>query len=268
MGIGFPLLAKSRYHHSVKNLMVSLRSISTLLLLAVSTAVSQANPTAAEVITKARSAALKETNSADKVKGLRLELKVMDADKKPLGSTILELIAPYSRRQIDYTPDFFLETVTASNGLEGWISRRELSVGGRVENKIIQFQQVARLRDSTISDLNFYRAPEQNEGSVSFIGTSEIDGKKVYSIEYKYNSGHNITRHFDTKSYELVATDQVMPDRKIQRQLVRELFWVDGLSFTKREEVYVGEKKVAELTYEKVTINPTVSESSFAFPVR
>jgi outer membrane lipoprotein-sorting protein len=248
--------------------MVSLRSISTLFLLAVSTAVAQANPTAAEVVTKAHSAALKEATSADKVKGLRIELKIVDADKKPLGSTILELVAPYSRRQIDYTPDFYIENVTASNGLEGWISRRELSPSGRTENKIIQFQQVARMKDSTASDLNFYAAPEQNQGSINLSGTAEIDGKKVYSIEYKYNSGHAITRHFDTKSYELVATDQVMPDGKLQRQLVKELFWVDGLSFTKREEIYLADKKVAEVTYEKVTINPSVSESAFAFPVR
>jgi hypothetical protein len=248
--------------------MVSLRSISALLVLLTSSAFGQANPTATEVIAKAYGAALKEPTSADKFKGVRMEIKSVDADKKPLGFTTLELIAPQSRRQIDYTPDFFVETITASNGLEGWISRHELRAGGRVENKIIQFQQVARIRDIAISDLSFYCAPEANQGSVNLTGASEIDGKKVYSIEYKYNSGYSLTRHFDAKSFELVATDQVMPDGKVQRQLVKELFWVDGLSFTKREEVYVDGKKVAESTYEKVTINPAVSESAFAFPIR
>ncbi len=248
--------------------MVSLRSICALLALIASTTTGQANPTASEVIAKARSAALKEPTSADSVKGLHIEIRFTDADKKPLGSTLLELIAPQSRRQIDYTPDFSTESVTASNGLEGWISRRDLRPGGRIENNIIQFQQVARMREITISDLSFYSAPDAKEGSVNLIGTTEIDGKKVYSVEYKFNSGYSVTRHFDTKSYELVATDQTMPDGKVQRQVVKELFWVDGLSFTKREEIYLGEKKVAHATYEKVIINPAVSEASFAFPIR
>ena len=248
--------------------MVSLRSISALLVLLTANAFGQTNPTAAEVIAKAHDAALKEPTSADKFKGVRMEIRSIDADKKPLGFTTLELIKPQSRREIDYTPDFFVETITASNGLEGWISRHELKTGGRAENKIIQFLQVARIKEITISDLSFYCAPETNQGSVNLTGTAEIDGKKVYSVEYKYNSGYSVTRHFDAKSYELVATDQVMPDGKTQRQLVKELFWVDGLSFTKREEVYIDGKKVAESTYEKVTINPTVSESAFAFPIR
>ncbi len=262
------MLAKPCLSRSLENLMVSLRSISTLLALLASTAFGQANPTAPEVIAKARSAALKESNSADSVKGLRMEIRLADADKKPLGFTILELVAPQSRRQVDYTPDFYTESITASNGLEGWISRHDLRPGGRVENNIIQFQQVARMRHITISDLSFFSAPDAKEGSASLTGTAEIDGKKVYSIEYKFKSGYNVTRHFDAKSYELVATDQTMPDGKVQRQLVKELFWVEGLSFTKREEIYIGDKKVAEATYEKVTINPAVSESSFAFPVR
>jgi hypothetical protein len=248
--------------------MVSLRSISALFALLASTAFSQANPTASEVVAKARSAALKESTSADSVKGLHMEIRFTDGDKKPLGFSILELIAPQSRRQIDYTPDFYTESVTATNGLEGWISRHDLRPGGRVENNIIQFQQVARLRQITLSDLSFYSTPEAKEGSVNLTGTAEIDGKKVYSVEYKFKSGYSVTRHFDAKSYELVATDQIMPDGKLQRQVVKELFWVDGLSFTKREEIYLGEKKVAEATYEKVTINPVVSEASFAFPIR
>ena len=197
-----------------------------------------------------------------------MEIKFSDADKKPLGFTILELIAPQSRRQIDYTPDFFVENITASNGLEGWISRRELNQGGRTENKVIQFQQVARMKDITASDLNFYKEPEKNTGSVTLVESSEIDGRKVHSVEYKFDSGHTIVRHFDAKSFELVATDQIAPDGKKQRQLVKELFWVDDLSFTKREEIYMDGKKVAEATYEKVSINPEVSESSFAFPIR
>lgn len=248
--------------------MVSLRSICVTTLLVASTAFGQTNPTASEVISKARSAALKESTSADKVKGLRMEIKFADADKKPLGFTILELIAPQSRRQIDYTPDFFVENITASNGLEGWISRHELRPGGREENQVIQFQQVARMKDVTTSDLNFYGEPEKGTGSVKLLENTEIEGKKVYAVEYKFNSGHSLIRFFDANSFELVATDQVMPDGKVQRQLVKELFWIDGLSFTKREEIYMDGKKVADAVYENVTINPSVSESSFAFPIR
>ena len=248
--------------------MVLFRSISALLFFATSTLLGQTNLTASEVVTKAHRAALKEATSADKVKGLRMEIKLTDAEKKPLGSAILELIAPQSRRQINYTPDFYVENITASNGLEGWISRRELKPGGREENKIITFKEVARMKDMTAGDLSFYKEPTQNTGTVKLLNATEIDGKKVYSVEYSFKSGFAIVRHFDAQTFELVASDQTTPEGKVQRQIVKELCWVDGLSFTKREEIYMDGKKVADAVYENITINPNVSESSFAFPVR
>lgn len=248
--------------------MASLRHLGCLFVLLTSTVLSQAAPTAQEIIAKARSAALKEPTSADQVKGLHFEVKVTDLDKKSTGLTILDLAAPQSRRQISYSPDFFVESITATNGLEGWVSTHELRPGGRQENKIIEFKQVARMKDSTVSDLSFFQAPAPNAGSAELLGTNQVDGKKVYSIEYKYLSGFSTIRHFDTRSYELVATDEIMPDGKLQRQVVKELSWVAGISFAKREEIYIDGKKIAEAVYEKISINPEVSEASFAFPVR
>jgi hypothetical protein len=49
---------------------------------------------------------------------------------------------------------------------------------------------------------------------------------------------------------------------------LKKLAWIEGICFVKRETILVNGKKVAEAIYEKTSINPEVSPSSFAFPIR
>ena len=39
-------------------------------------------------------------------------------------------------------------------------------------------------------------------------------------------------------------------------------------AFPKKEKLFLGEEKVAEITYEKVAVNPEIPEEAFAFPQR
>ena len=227
-----------------------------------------ANPTAEEIIEKARAAVAKEAKFLERVKGLHFEIKFIDAENKPLSFSIIQLIGPKSRREISYNGNYTVEVVTACNGLEGWRSTRELTGQKRTQNQIIPFDQVAVLTDMTINDLAFYSAPAKGTGTVSYIGTDEINGKKVHSIEYKFNSGFKIIRHFGVNNFELVAYDQKNPKGEVYRQQVEETSWIEGICFVKRETILVNGKKYAEATYEKTSVNPEVSPNSFAFPIR
>ncbi len=227
-----------------------------------------ADLTAAEIIEKARVAAAKEPKFLDRIQGLHFEIKFIDSEKKPLSFTIIQLIGPKSRRELAYNENYTVEVVTACNGLEGWKSTREINGQKRVQNLIIPYDQVAILRDMTINDLAFYSAPAKDAGTVSYLGTDEINGKKVYSVEYKFNSGFKITRHFGINNFELVAYDQKSAKGDIHRQQVEEMNWIEGVCFVKRESILINGKKVAEAIYENTSINPEVSPSSFAFPIK
>jgi hypothetical protein len=227
-----------------------------------------ANLTATEIIEKARSAAAKEPRFLERIQGLHFEIKFIDAENKPASFTIIQLVGPKSRRELSYNENYSVEVVTACNGLEAWKSTREINGQKRVQNLIIPYDQVAMIRDMTINDLAFYKAPDEGTGTVSYLGTDEINGKKVYSVEYKFNSGFKIIRHFDVKNFELVAYDQKSPKGEIHRQQVEETIWVEGVCFVKRETILVNGKKIAEAIYENTSINPEVSSESFAFPIK
>ena len=229
-----------------------------------------ASLTASEIIEKARAAVAKEPKYLERIQSLHFEIKFIDTEKenKPLSFTIIQLVGPKSRREISYNENYTIEAVTACNGLEGWKSTREINGQKRVQNLIIPFDQVALLRDMTINDLAFYSAPADGTGTVSYVGTDEINGKKVYSLEYKFNSGFKIIRHFGVNNFELVAYDQKSAKGEIHRQQVEETTWIEGICFVKRESILINGKKVAEAIYEKTSINPEVSPSSFAFPIK
>lgn len=227
-----------------------------------------ASLTTTEIIEKARSAVAKEPKFLERVKSLHFEIKFVDAENKPLSFSIIQLVGPKSRRELSYNENYTVEIVSACNGLEGWRSTREIGGQKRTQNLIIPYDQVAILRDMTINDLAFYSAPAEGTGSVSLLGKDEINGKKVYSLEYKFDSGFKITRHFGVNNFELVAYDQKNAKGEVHRQQVEETEWVEGICFVKRESILVNGKKVAEAIYEKTSINPEVAQSSFAFPIK
>ena len=227
-----------------------------------------ANLTAAQIIEKARAAVAKEPKFLERIQGLHFEIKFLNLENKPVSFTMIQLVGPKSRRELSYNENYTIEVVTACNGLEAWKSTREIGGQKRVQNLIIAFDQVALLRDMTINDLAFYSAPAEGTGSVSYLGTDEINGKKVYSVEYKFDSGFKITRHFGVNNFELVAYDQKNAKGEIYRQQVEETEWIEGVCFVKRETILMNGKKVSEAIYEKTLINPEVGESSFAFPIK
>ena len=247
--------------------MAHLRLMLVALALGLVPQVSQAaDLSAREIIEKARAAIAKDPQALNKIKGVRYELRFTDPEKNPLGLTILDEVGA-SRRQVDYNKDYTLENITASNGLEGWAARRNLT-NGQGESKIIGFAQVARMREMTTDELSFFAAPAKEIGSVKLIGKDKVNEQTVYALEYRYKNGFAVTRFFNTENFKLVAYDQKTEAGQQQRQQVEEFTTEGEVTFVKREKVFIDGKVLLDVTYEKITLNPSVSEDIFTFPVR
>lgn len=234
-----------------------------LAWLACATCAWAADLTPAEVIAKARAALAKDAAALTKVQSLQFELTSVDAEGKPAGFTLLEVNAPDQRYQLSVNANRTIEEILATNGHEGWRKSTQTTQIGVLRSEFVNV-----LRDMAASDLTFFAAPNERQGRVQLAPAAEVNGRKQVSLEYAYKSGFRIIRHFDAETFRLTATDQPMPDGKTQRQLVLATTVVDGILFTQKEAILIDGKKVAEATYEKITLNPTLTPGHFVFPTR
>jgi len=234
-----------------------------LAWLACATCAWAADLTPAEVIAKARAALAKDAAALTKVQSLQFELTSIDAEGKPAGFTLLEVNAPDQRYQLSVNANRTIEEILATNGHEGWRKSTQTTQIGVLRSEFVNV-----LRDMAASDLTFFAAPNERQGRVQLAPAAEVNGRKQVSLEYAYKSGFRIIRHFDAETFRLTATDQPMPDGKTQRQLVLATTVVDGILFTQKEAILIDGKKVAEATYEKITLNPTLTPGHFVFPTR
>jgi hypothetical protein len=114
-------------------------------------------------------------------------------------------------------------------------------------------------------DLAFFAVPTSG-GTAEYKGLTSVDGREVHAVHYAYDSGFRITRHFDAKTFALVASDQLTPTRELIRQTVVSTTKVDGVTFITKETIHVEGRKSGEVTYRKIQINPPVPAGLFDFP--
>ncbi|MEY4401993.1 MAG: hypothetical protein RIR91_28 [Verrucomicrobiota bacterium] len=234
-----------------------------LAWLACATCAMAADLTPTEVIAQARAALAKDATALAKVRSLQFELTSVTADGKPAGYTLLEVNAPDQRYQLSVNAARTIEETMATNGREGWRQSTQTTQIG-----VLRAEFVSVLRDMAASDLTFFAAPDERQGAVKLAPASEINGRKQVALEYAYKSGFRIIRHFDAETFRLTATDQPMPDGKTQRQLVLATTTVEGILFTQKEAILIDGQKVAEATYEKISVNPTLAPGHYTFPTR
>lgn len=234
-----------------------------LAWLACATSAVAADLTPTEVIAQARAALTKDATALAKVRSLQFELTSVNAEGKPAGYTLLEVNAPDQRYQLSVNAARTIEETLATNGHEGWRQSTQTTQIG-----VLRAEFVSVLRDMAASDLTFFAAPSERQGRVQLAPATEINGRKQVSLEYAYKSGFRIVRHFDAETFRLTATDQAMPDGKTQRQLVLATTTVDGILFTQKEAILIDGKKLAEATYEKIIVNPTLAPAHYTFPTR
>jgi hypothetical protein len=234
-----------------------------LAWLACATCAWAADLTPAEVIAQARAALAKDAATLAQVRSLQFELTSVTAEGKPVGYTLLEVNAPDQRYQLSVNAARTIEETMATNGREGWRQSTQTTQIG-----VLRAEFVSVLRDMASSDLTFFAAPSDRQGSVTLAPASEINGRKQVALAYTYKSGFRLIRHFDAETFRLTATDQPMPDGKTQRQLVLATTTVEGILFTQKEAILIDGKKVAEATYEKISVNPALVPGHYTFPTR
>jgi hypothetical protein len=221
--------------------------------------------TLAEVIARARTAVTADAKALDAVKALRLEFTSVDHQADAKSKVTLTLAAPGFRHQSSEDDASGAVSVVCAGALEGWAARLRNPLEAR-ELRPVPYEEFRRLRDMARDDLAFFAVPPAELGSAEYQGLAEVDGRRTHAVTYAYASGFRITRHFDARTFALVASDQLSPGRRVLRQKVESFLVTGGLRLAAKETVHIDGRKVGEVTYERVTVNPTMPADLFRFP--
>jgi hypothetical protein len=130
---------------------------------------------------------------------------------------------------------------------------------------VVNYAELRKLQDMARDDLAFFAVPAAG-GSAEYKGLTTVEGRQVHAVHYAYDSGFRITRHFDAKTFALVASDQLTPARELIRQTVVSTTKVDGITFVTKESVQIEGRRSGEVTYGKIEVNPDVPANLFDFP--
>lgn len=246
--------------------MALLRPLLALLASAVlSFGQEKASLTVEQVVAKARAAVAKSPKALAAIKSFRLDCLTSDKAGLPSFRTSLLLAQPGLRLMRNLNPNSAAELVVCAGRLDGWsTSKADALASPKIS--IVPFEEYRRLKEMAIDDLAFFDLPAPSVGQASYRGPAAIAGRPTETVEYAYKNGFSITRHFDAQSFALVASDQKMPNGKIQRQIVEGFTWVQDVAFPAKERITLNDEPVGEVTYVSVTINPDLSSDPFAFP--
>ena len=231
-------------------------------------AIASAAPSAPDIVKKARATLAKDAAVLDRVTTLHFEGKLLGPDGKTAQGFILEVAQGGKRRELRYDGEFTTEISIATNGMEAWARRSELTTGKSEAARVLPHEVAARLGDMARSDLAFYAEPAPGRGSIKLKATEAVEGRKAYSIEYTHSTGYTCVRHFDAETYALIATDYPQADGKIERQVEEETQVAEGIRVPKKVRILQDGKAVGTLVFDKVIVNGDVAESAFVFPVR
>jgi hypothetical protein len=249
--------------------MVLFRRFSALLamlLLIATTGIAADQPLSLEtVIAKARAAAATDPDALAKVRSLRLEFSSVDEKGGSPVRMTLTLASPGYRHQISAAEDPITTTVICAGRLEGWTTRQVGPLAPK-EIRSVKFEEFRKLQDMARDDLAFFAIPAAGQGTAEYKGLTEVGGRATHAVHYAYASGFRITRHFDAKTFVLVASDQLTPTRELIRQQVDSFVEVDGLRFAAKETVTIEGRKSGEVTYGRIQVNPALTPGLFDFP--
>lgn len=238
----------------------------TLLLAGPLTVSAEDKPLTVEiVVAKARAALTSDVATLDKVKSFRVEFIATDPQGKELNVSTLTLATPFFRLQKTIERNRNFESAVCSGRLEGWTTRKVDALASR-EIRSVPYEEFKKLQDMSRDDLAFFAIPAAGVGTATYQGPTEVDGRKTHAVAYTYVSGFRITRHFDAASFALVASDQPTPKGELQRQKVESLTKVDGITFPSKESISVDGKQTGAVTYDQITVNPSLPAGLFDFP--
>ena len=239
--------------------------LTTLLLVATGGFAAEQPLNLEAVIAKARAAAAVDPAALAKVRTLRIEFTSVDAKGKSQGRMTLTLAAAGFRHQLAVSDETRATTAVCAGRLEGWTTR-QTGTAATKEIRPIAYEEFRKLQDMARDDLAFFAAPAAAHGTAEYKGLTEIDGRATHAVLYAYASGFSITRHFDARTFALVASDQLTPTRELIRQKAEAFVEVEGVRFTSKESVTIQGLKSGEVTYGTIQVNPALTPGLFDFP--
>jgi hypothetical protein len=172
---------------------------------------------------------------------------------------------PFRHRVVTRTPE--VRETTALDGYEGWQRLEELGDAGRWRMKLLNKEQVQRLRANTWENLAFFRGHEAIGGTVTDLGMLPLDGRTLHKIAFNHESGSRFVRYFDPTSGRLALTETDQGRRIVEEGEIL----AGGLRFPERIRTTLigegGRSRSFSVTFDHITVNEEFPESLFAVPV-
>lgn len=220
------------------------------------------------IIAKAR-AYLGSDSALDGMKSVHMVGTLETADSNDAtknGKAQIDIIFQKPEQQrIMATSDKLIE-VTALNGYDAWQRFEDPKDASKWRQTLLGPEQSKRLRANTWQNLSFYRNIERVGGSVEDQGPVTMDGVACQKLVFTHYPGITFTRYFEVATGRLVHTE-TDNGNSIMREAGE--LRVDGIRFPKTvtQTSKVGNiTRTATITFDKITINETFPESTFATP--
>ena len=238
----------------------------------------QAAPTAAEIISQARAKVGTEAK-LNAVKTLSIEGKVKAVDENGKEQEVflhIQYKLPDMRREYSLNAGGQVETISASNGLEGYTKIGSTTTKNQ-QVRPFNSQQIKLFTAILQADTGFFAEPPKGkvkyvaEGLVPPVG-SVHQGKVCHILEYEYAGGLFYRRYFDKETKILLAQENYAadtPEGKRRLMVDEGEIFKDGIRFPAKTTTYFEGKKVSTLVHTEtdLKVNPDIPDSTFAFPM-
>lgn len=196
------------------------------------------------------------------IKSIRLHGKTMMMGGIEAPIT-LELVRPNKiRTEIDFPG---MKLVTAFDGATGWVIS---PFGGKTEPEKMSETQLTTVLDQ--ADFDGPLVDYKKKGhAVEFLGEDEVEGTPTYKLKLTKKSGTVEYYHLDMEHYILVArmAKQEFQGGEIETvEHFGDYKLVGGRLFAHAVESKRGAMGGGALTFQKIEVNPTLSDDRFVMP--
>jgi len=198
------------------------------------------------------------------IRTLKYQGTINSSERNRVGKLILYLKKPLKQR-IEIRTEEGLVEVTAVNGYEGWIMRKDSSTDdSSTEVRVMTPENLNRMLISTWENLNFFKEPTAQHGKTRFMGKTEYRGRSAYELHVHYPGGSPAyKRYFDSQTGELIGT---LTDGGLEF-IESGMILVDGLQFPRKIEAFRGTERVHVIKFEKIQVNEGIPDEMFEHPV-
>ena len=187
-----------------------------------------------------------------------------DARKLTYVTVDIMIQSPY-RQRISNSSDKSIE-VTALDSYDGWHRVQDPKDPARWKLMLLGKDQIKLLRANTWENLAFYRGLEREGGTVIDRGAATVDGVACRKIAFVHDDKIAFIRYFDEATGRLVLTEVGYG------VAIRELgeIRVNGVRFPKTIITTAtgadGKPQSVTVTFDKVTVNESFPDGTFAVP--